>query len=327
MKITYYTPLDWWGEKEAKKVTPKGYDYEVVKLDEPLNKLQISNGFNWRFTCFIKGWNKDCHPHYVGDYNTWKGSYRGQSSRWAGSKINYTRSFVKKNGYVYFKKNDDVAKWCSKSKKGAIPQWIYTPQHENLHIKSRDLDKEDKLHEWIGLGKYDKYESEYLFEKKTIKFHKATHKIFGTWNLTQMFGANDLPLYKELGLRGHNGLDFASPVGWKMYFNVETPNDITWTCYNYEDKYGKKIVSISDEKVPLKTGDEYIGVIHLHIKESKVVDGQKIKFGDYFAITGNTGLSTGPHTHEALKITDKNGRAKNKDNGYNGAIEHYEYYL
>lgn len=167
MKITYYTALDWWGDAEAKKVTPKGYDYEIIKLEEALPYIQISNGVMFRLTCLLKGWAKDSHPDYVGDYNKWKGvrgdeKYRGQSSKWWGSKISYTRSFIKKGGYVYLKDGDETANWCSKSKKGARPQWIYTPQHENLHVKSRDLDKDDKLHEWIGLGKYDQYESDYL---------------------------------------------------------------------------------------------------------------------------------------------------------------------
>ncbi len=171
MKISYYTSLTWWGEAEAKKVTPKGYDFEVIKLDKALPHFQISSSTIFRGSAILRGWGKDSHIHYVGDYVEWEKNrskdedYRGQTSRWIGSSTSYTRSFVKKNGYIYMKPNDDTANWCSKTKKGAIPQWIYTPQHENLHCKTRDLKKQDRLHEWIGLGKYDKYESEYLVKE------------------------------------------------------------------------------------------------------------------------------------------------------------------
>ncbi len=168
MKISYYTALKWWGEKEAKQVTPKGYDFEVIKLDTPLPHYQISNSTIFRVTALLKGWGKDSHIHYIGDYKEWEKnrgeeSYRGQTSRLLGSSTSYTRSFVKEKGYVVLTgAGDETANWCTKAKKGAIAQWVYTPQHENLHAKAKDLKKEDRLHEWIGLGKYDKYESEYL---------------------------------------------------------------------------------------------------------------------------------------------------------------------
>ena len=204
----------------------------------------------------------------------------------------------------------------------------YNLVHEIMHAFEYETNTLNDLHKYIiNNSNLDKYRDTLLgLYKKTITFHKATHKILGTWKLTQAFGVNELPIYKEMGLKGHNGLDFYSPVGWKMYFNVETPSNITWTCYNYEDKFGKKIVSISDEKVPLNDGLHYVGITHLHIQESKVKDGQKIKFGDFFAITGNTGLSTGPHTHESLKKVNKNGVALENNNGYKGAIDHINYY-
>ena len=332
MKIVYYTYIK--GIKgRLKDASPKGFDVEVNEI-EPINWFIAGNSVFFR-TYAILNWKSADIVHYVTDRDDWdkygnKKGLRGRHHRFMGK--SYCRAFVKKDGYVSFKKGDDTAN--DSRRKTNYPQLEYTIYHENLHALSDIKDKEDKLHEWVGLGKFYQYESEYLTDSKkklnkgTIKFHKATNKWLGTWKLTQDFGENAVPYYKEMGLKGHNGLDFYSPVGWKMYFNVETPDDITWTCYNYEDKYGKKVVSISDKKVPLEDGEFYVGVTHLHIRESKVKDGQKIKFGDYFAITGNTGfLSTGAHTHESLKITDTRGYAKNTTNGFNGAIDHQKYYV
>jgi len=166
MKINYYTTLDW-GNAEAKKATPTGYDFEIHNTEIPT--LARANSVIFRIYCLFKGYSKDGHVHYIGDYSTWKKNrskkdkYRGQHYRFLNK--SYIRSFVKKNGYICFADNDDTANWCRKNKKGARPQWIYTPQHENLHMKSKDLKKKDRLHEWIGLGKYDKYESDYLNDK------------------------------------------------------------------------------------------------------------------------------------------------------------------
>ena len=41
-----------------------------------------------------------------------------------------------------------------------------------------------------------------------------------------------------------------------------------------------------------------------HLQRSLVIPGQKEEQGDEIALSGNTGLSTGPHLHYALK---KNG--------------------
>lgn len=161
MKITYITPLKWWGEKEAKKVTPKGYDFEYIKLDEPIHKLILKTSYFFRLYCDKQGWE---NPHYIGDYKTkpangWSGfqfAYYGKS---------YVRSFVSRNQYIYIKKGDDRSTRCSRVRKGSREHWLYVPYHENLHTKTHALKKPRKLHDWIKDGKFDSYEKDYLDAK------------------------------------------------------------------------------------------------------------------------------------------------------------------
>lgn len=50
-----------------------------------------------------------------------------------------------------------------------------------------------------------------------------------------------------------------------------------------------------------KTDNGYI-VTYAHLKESLRAVGERFKQGDTLALTGNTGLSTGPHIHYGLEL-------------------------
>lgn len=157
-QITYYTPLKWW--KYGKECTPKGYTFKVIYLDKPVPKVVLGNTATFRAYSKIKGWK---NPHYIGDYKDMPSTWRGRFSSFAGGSV--TRSFVDDNKYVCWDGKSDHFDTCTKRKKGARPQWIYTPQHENLHRKTFDMKKPKALHKWIALGKYDVYEKEYLDTK------------------------------------------------------------------------------------------------------------------------------------------------------------------
>ncbi len=100
--------------------------------------------------------------------------------------------------------------------------------------------------------------------------------------VTSTFGMRLHPIYKRHV--HHDGIDFSAPVGTKVY----APGDgiVHYTGYNYG--YGKKV--IIDHGYGYRT-------VYAHLSKSLVKAGQRVKRGDVIALSGNTGVSTGPHLH------------------------------
>ncbi len=49
--------------------------------------------------------------------------------------------------------------------------------------------------------------------------------------------------------------------------------------------------------------------------------GDNVILGQLVGYTGNTGLSSGPHLHEAIKWCDKGGVGIHSDNGWYGCVD------
>lgn len=130
----------------------------------------------------------------------------------------------------------------------------------------------------------------------------------------QFFGANNHPdpnFYRSLGLNAHNGIDIPIDTGTEILAShdglvIEVSNDPSPT-------QGLGVV-IWDKEQKLKS-------IYWHNLENKVVVGQEVKQGQIIALSDNTGLSTGPHLHWGIKLTDDNGNTLNRGNGYDGALD------
>ena len=106
--------------------------------------------------------------------------------------------------------------------------------------------------------------------------------------VTQLFGENP-KVYKRWGYSGHNGMDFAVPTGTPILAAA----DGTVAKIAYEaGGYGNYIM--------LNHGD--FQTYYAHLKEAAVVVGAQVRAGDVIAYSDNTGFSTGPHLHFALKI-------------------------
>lgn len=83
----------------------------------------------------------------------------------------------------------------------------------------------------------------------------------------------------------HEGLDFACPVGTPIYASgngvveiAETGESGYGICLNLNHKNGYKSK-------------------YAHLSKISVRNGQEVKRGQLIALSGNTGLSTGPHLH------------------------------
>ena len=126
--------------------------------------------------------------------------------------------------------------------------------------------------------------------------------------ISQYFGENKNSFYKELGMKGHNGLDIVCLRGEEIIAShdgvvIEVSEDIN---------LGIGVV--------LWNKEERIKTLYWHHKENKVKVGQEVKTGDILGLADSTGMSTGDHLHFGCKQTDINGLTINKDNGYFGAV-------
>jgi murein DD-endopeptidase MepM/ murein hydrolase activator NlpD len=104
--------------------------------------------------------------------------------------------------------------------------------------------------------------------------------------ITQKFSSN------------HQGIDFATPIGTP----VRSPADGLVKDI-YEDRYLGLVLVLSH-------GSKY-ETLYGHLKEILVKKGQIVKKGDVVALTGNSGISSGPHLHYEIKYLGINMNPEN----------------
>jgi len=130
---------------------------------------------------------------------------------------------------------------------------------------------------------------------------------------TQGFGENANDFYRQLGLKGHNGIDYVAPKGTRV-------------CAAHDGKITKVYNKISSSRTIgygiWLTHPEGWTTVYYHLDDAPVIIGQEFKAGDDMAPADNTGeYTTGDHLHFGLypAIMDKN-------NGYGGAIDPLKYF-
>jgi murein DD-endopeptidase MepM/ murein hydrolase activator NlpD len=122
--------------------------------------------------------------------------------------------------------------------------------------------------------------------------------------------------YGQFNLLGHNGLDI-KPIGQdKEMYNFFKGKIIK---IENHDAYGLRVILWNQDSKMM----EYHN--HMESINIKLKIGQIIKKQSYIGQMGNTGMSTGPHDHFALRETDEKGYIINRDNGYNGYINPIPY--
>lgn len=108
--------------------------------------------------------------------------------------------------------------------------------------------------------------------------------------------------YAEYDLAGHDGIDFAMPIGTP----VITVDDGTVLIAQKNFDYGTTII------VQHEWGRTYYG----HLSSMDVSEGDSVRKGQRLGRSGNTGLSTGPHLHFGIRA-----KKFDRDNGYMGKID------
>ncbi len=133
--------------------------------------------------------------------------------------------------------------------------------------------------------------------------------------ITQKFGLNP-QIYKQFGMKGHNGIDYGVPIGTQV--NASHDGIVT-KVKRSKNGYGWHIC-IRSTHLPKET-------IYAHLSRIDVEVGDIIAIGQKIALSGNTGYSTGPHIHwgyARLIPSDlplKIWKRKEYNNGYYGWVD------
>ncbi len=162
-------------------------------------------------------------------------------------------------------------------------------------LKSKQAAKDALLKEVANI------ESQLKFILDPNKIPTAGSAVF-RWPLdsvyiTQYFGYTKFALGGAYGGSKHNGVDFGTPTGSRLYAPLSgtiraTGNtDLVAGCYSW----GKWIL------VDHPNG---LSSMFAHLSNVQVSAGQQVSTGDVIGFTGNTGYSTGPHLHYTLYVSD-----------------------
>lgn len=110
----------------------------------------------------------------------------------------------------------------------------------------------------------------------------------GNQRLTQGFGERP-EVYKDLGLPGHNGIDWGLVVGTPI-LAVDSGRVIMTD--NSPDGFGLHV------KLQHSWGQS----LYAHLSQFKAELNKNVNVGDAVGLSGNTGFSTGPHLHFGMRV-------------------------
>jgi len=130
-------------------------------------------------------------------------------------------------------------------------------------------------------------------------------------------GAGFISLYDEYcGMKGHNGLDYATKMGEPVYASHE--GEITHIEREKDRGYGVEIMS--EYKYELEGGNYRIKTRYWHLLGWAVKEGDKVKAGDLIGVADTTGIASGCHLHFECKPILADGTNAFQNNGFYGAI-------
>jgi murein DD-endopeptidase MepM/ murein hydrolase activator NlpD len=144
----------------------------------------------------------------------------------------------------------------------------------------------------------------------SANFMSLGYPLLGNHEITSEFGSNVIDPYLkqkyiDFGLVGHDGTDFAADIGTPV-----VAADDGQIAYAGDGDYGTTIV------IRHRWGQSYYG----HLSELKVAVGDTVVKGQIVALSGNTGLSLGPHLHFGIRLNEFDN-----NNGYKGKINPMPY--
>jgi len=108
--------------------------------------------------------------------------------------------------------------------------------------------------------------------------------------ISSYYGIRMHPILKKYKL--HKGIDFVLPVDSEVYASAKG----IVKKVNYSKGYGKSI------EIDHGNG---ITTVYGHLNKIIVRIGDEVNIGQKIALSGNTGMSTGPHLHFEIRIHNK----------------------
>lgn len=156
----------------------------------------------------------------------------------------------------------------------------------------------------------------------------------GNFGISQKFGENPA-IYSPMGLAGHNGLDFLTPIGTDALAGVV--GYISQMVDQGDNGYGKSVVIIT--KVEGRTFE--LRWAHLLEIEHNLKIGAQVWPERIIGQCGNSGFCVtgghkvtpeeraagkGAHLHFQIREMDDAGGIKNYGNGFKGAIDPLPYF-
>ena len=129
-----------------------------------------------------------------------------------------------------------------------------------------------------------------------------------SFRISQRFGQNP-DIYKQFGLKAHNGIDHSVPVGTPI---IAVAKGVVKAVKFDPDGYGHYI----------RLQHKNFETVYAHSDQIPFFQfGDTVETGETIMLSGNTGFSTGPHLHFGLRETDSQGNVINYENGYKGYID------
>jgi murein DD-endopeptidase MepM/ murein hydrolase activator NlpD len=173
--------------------------------------------------------------------------------------------------------------------------------------KYETLEKEKDIEEIVEsfkkldkvVAKMEVQKSSYskLLEKAQMNVHRLQHLPaiipIANWDLKRIgsgFGMRYHPILHRY--RMHEGIDFVAPTGTPVFASA----DGVIRSVRKSDSFGKVI--------EINHGYGII-TLYAHLSKIKVKRGQKVVRGEIIGLTGNTGLSLGPHLHYEVHLNNR----------------------
>lgn len=168
-------------------------------------------------------------------------------------------------------------------------------------ISRESFGRKDQKNRLLGVRIYTQYKNYYAFRADDGKFYNydavRIDKGFARFPTIKEFRVSSkFNLHRLNPITGriapHLGVDFAVPVG-TLILSVGDGEVII-----------SKNSNIAGNYIVIRHDHQYM-TCYMHLKKILVKPGQKVRRGDYIALSGNTGRSTGPHVHFEVWVNRK----------------------